>query len=316
MLRQYRRRTLILASCLALWSTILAPSVVAVTQSLPQPLPAPAALAPLVHPGRPGEGVWSPQGRRVDGHPAIYTTLVRPPHNPGVEAGVAWIDPRLLRAQLYSGSLSPGGLFWKRTAPISRSAAKSLVAAFNGGFLLKDSHGGYFSEGHMVAPLRTGAASLVIYRDGSWKVGQWGRDVTMTPSVVAVRQNLTLLVDHGAPVAGLVTTDVSTWGLALNNVIDTPRSALGETANGAFVYVEGPMDIVDLAAILVRAGAVRAMVLDMNPLWPVFATYTPGSPTGYAVPANGKDLTPSMYQQPNRFFEPQYARDFITLSAR
>ena len=260
--------------------------------------------------------MWSPQGRRVTGHAAIYTTMMRPPHNPGVEAGVAWIDPCLLRAQLYSGSLSPGGLFWKRTALISRSAAQTLVAAFNGGFLLKDSHGGYLSEGHLVAPLRSGAASLVIYRDGSWQVGQWGRDVSMTPSVVAVRQNLTLLVDHGRPVPGLVTTDVATWGVSLNNIIDTPRSALGETANGAFVYVEGPMDIVDLAALLVRAGAVRAMVLDMNPLWPVFATYTPASPTGYAVPANGKDLTPLMYQQPNRFFEPQYARDFITLSAR
>ena len=307
----FRPALLVTLACAALLSPVTASAGGSV-----QPLPAPAALTPLVHPARVGEGVWSPQGRRVQGHAAIYTTLMRPPHNPSVEAGIAWIDPRLLRAQLYSGSLSPGGLFWKRTAPISRSAAQTLVVAFNGGFLLKDSHGGYLSEGRLVAPLRPGAASLVIYRNGSWQVGQWRRDVAMTPSVAAVRQNLTLLVDHGAPVPGLVTTDVATWGVSLNNVVDTPRSALGETANGAFVYVEGQMDIVDLAALLVRAGAVRAMVLDMNPLWPVFATYTPASPTGYAVPANGKDLTPSMYQQPNRFFEPQYNRDFITLSAR
>jgi hypothetical protein len=212
--------------------------------------------------------------------------------------------------------LSPGGFNWKYTAPISRESAKTLVAAFNGGFLLKDSHGGYYSEGRVVAPLVNGAASLVIYRDGSWAVGAWNHDVRMTPQVIAVRQNLSLLVDHGTPALGLQTTDISTWGAALNGVIDTPRSALGVTANGAFVYVEGPMDIVDLAALLVRAGAVRAMTLDMNPLWPIFATYSPATPTGYAVPANGRDLTPSMLQTPKRFFEPQYARDFITLSAR
>ena len=112
-----------------------------------------------------------------------------------VVAGIAWMDMKLLRARLYSGSLSPGGLLWKYTAPISQSAARSLVAAFNGGFLLKSSNGGYLSEGHLVAPLRAGAASLVIYRNGSVNVGQWGRDVGMTSNVVSVRQNLTLLVE-------------------------------------------------------------------------------------------------------------------------
>src|ERR1019366_8622209 len=193
----------------------------------------------------------------VQGHSAIFTTTIRPFDNPTTVAGVAWIDSNLLSARLYSGSLSPGGLFWKYTAPISRSASQTLVAAFNGGFLLKDSRGGYLSEGHLVAPLVNGAASLVIYKNGSMTVGQWGRDVSMNSSVVAVRQDLTLLVDHGVPVAGLQTNDISKWGVALNAVVDTPRSALGVTASGALVYVEGEMNIVDLARILVRAGAVR-----------------------------------------------------------
>ena len=87
-------------------------------------------------------------------------------------------------------------------------------------------------------------------------------------------------------------------------------------AAGAFVYVEGPMNVTDLARLLVRAGAVRGMVLDMNPLWPIFATYTPASPTGYASAGNGRDLTSSMLQTPARFFAPAYSRDFITLSSR
>ena len=280
------------------------------------PLARPANLTSFVVPAAAGEGVYRPAGRTVQGHSAIFTTTLRPLDNPTTVAGVAWIDPRLLSARLYSGSLSPGGLFWKYTAPVSRAASKTLVAAFSGGFLMKDSHGGYLSEGHLVAPLVNGAASLVIYKDGSLTVGRWGRDVRMNANVVAVRQNLTLLVDHGAPVAGLQTTDVARWGYSLNNQIDTPRSGLGITASGALVYVEGEMNIVDLARILVRAGALRAMVLDMNPLWPIFATYLPSTPTGYATPGNGRDLTPTMVQTPARFFQPAYARDFVTLSAR
>ena len=288
------------------------PAVIAKLATLARP----SNLTPFVAPAVAGEGVYRPAGRTVQGHSAIFTTTLRPFDNPTTVAGVAWIDPRLLSARLYSGSLSPGGLFWKYTAPVSRAASKTLVAAFSGGFLMKDSHGGYLSEGHLVAPLVNGAASLVIYKDGSLTVGQWGRDVNMNANVVAVRQNLTLLVDHGAPVAGLQATDVSRWGYSLNNQIDTPRSGLGITADGALVYVEGEMNIVDLARILVRAGAVRAMVLDMNPLWPIFATYQPSTPTGYATPGNGRDLTPTMVQTPARFFQSAYARDFVTLSAR
>jgi hypothetical protein len=276
----------------------------------------PANLAPFVTPAFAGEGVYRPAGRTVQGHSAIFTTTIRPLDNPTTVAGVAWIDSNLLSARLYSGSLSPGGFFWKYTAPISRSASQTLVAAFNGGFLLKDSRGGYLSEGHLVAPLVNGAASLVIYKNGSMTVGQWGRDVSMNSSVVAVRQDLTLLVDHRVPVTGLQTSDIFKWGFALNSIVDTPRSALGVTASGALVYVEGEMNIVDLARILVRAGVVRAMVLDMNPLWPVFSTYLPATPTGYATPAAGRDLTPTMIQTPTRFFETKYSRDFITLSAR
>ncbi len=273
---------------------------------------APAPLASFINAGR---IIWHPAGRLVHGQPAVYVTSMRMPDGPYV-AGIAWMDTHLLAARLYSGSLSPGGVGWHYSAPISPSAARTLVAAFNGGFLMKDAQGGYLSEGRLVAPLRNGAASLVIYRDGSATVGTWGRDVSMTPNVVAVRQNLRLLVDNGRPVSGLRASDISAWGYSLNNVVNDWRSGLGVTASGDLVYVAGPINIVDLAHTLARAGAVRAMVLDMNPLWPVFAAYAPTSATGLAAPSNGTTLLANMVQTPARFFEPSYSRDFITLSAR
>ena len=279
-------------------------------------LPTPTALKPFRGTGFSGEGVWRPSGRLVAGRAAVYTTSLRLPGTSGIAAGVAWMDTKLLRATLYSGSLSPGGTSWKYTAPISPSASRTLVAAFNGGFLMKDTMGGYFSEGRLVAPLRVGGASLVIYRNGFATVGQWGRDVGMTSNVVAVRQNLTLLVEKGRPVPGLNPADTAVWGSALGEVVNTWRSGLGVTRSGALVYVVGQMNIVDLAEILVRAGAVRAMTLDMNPYWTVFATYSPRSSNGLASPANGRDLLATMVQPPGRFFETWENRDFVTMSVK
>ena len=89
------------------------------------------------------------------------------------------------------------------------------------------------------------------------------------------------------------------------------------TANGALIYVAGPsLTVVDLADLLVRAGALRAMELDINPYWTTFAAYSPSSSTGIASPANGVDLLPGMVGSPARFFELSWARDFITESAR
>src|ERR1700730_3376551 len=110
------------------------------------------------------------------------------------------MDTKLLKATLYSGSQIPGGGPYAYTAPIQPGAAGSLVAAFNAGFLMSQANGGYYTDAKTILPLRTGSASFVVSSDGTSNVWEWGRDVTMTPEVVAVRQNLDLLVDNGQPV--------------------------------------------------------------------------------------------------------------------
>ena len=71
-----------------------------------------------------------------------------------------------------------------------------------------------------------------------------------------------------------------------------------------------------LAGLLAGAGAVRGMELDINPSWPVFVAYAPAPPTAPAAPANGAGLQPSSVQGPATFFNPAWARDFVTMSAR
>jgi len=285
----------------------------------------PSSLTPFTSPAAAGAGVWTPAGRAVDGLPAVYETELVPPGG-AVAAGIAWMDTRLLSARLYSGSKSPGGGPYQFTGPIQPAQAATLVAAFNGGFLMNAAMGGYYTEGRTVDPLVPGAASLVIDADGTVTVGAWGSDVSMSPSVVAVRQNLVPLVAGGQPTAQATSADWQAWGdtcgatsCASNvpGVENQWRSGAGVTADGALVYVAGPdLAPVQLAALLVRAGVVRGMELDINPDWPVLATFAPPAPGGLAAPSNGSSLQPASVQGPATFFDPSWARDFVTMSAR
>ena len=287
----------------------------------PVPLKTPSALRPFAASG--GQAQWRPFGRLVDGHSAVYETTLVPPGGTQA-AGVAWMDTRLLAAQLYSGSGSPGGGPYRFSAPIKPAQAASLVAAFNGGFKMNAAEGGYYTEGRLIDPLRAGAASLVIYSGGGVNIGAWGSDVTMTPSVAAVRQNLVLLVDGGRAVPLAATPNWLAWGATCGiyscsgpGIENQWRSGLGITSNGALIYVAGPsLNPWQLAELLVRARAVRAMELDINPDWPDFATYRPSLPGGFASPDNGTKLLASMIQGPWTFFEPYWTRDFVTMSAR
>ena len=56
------------------------------------------------------------------------------------------------------------------------------------------------------------------------------------------------------------------------------------------------------------------MELDINPTWPVFASFKPAALNGLATPSNGARLI-ATYRGPATFFDPAYARDFITMSA-
>jgi hypothetical protein len=263
-----------------------------------------------------GEGSWHPAGRKVDGVPVVYEAELVP-HGGTQPAGLAWMDTPLLTARLYSGSGSPGGTSWRYSAPVRPAQAATLVAAFNGGFKMTDARGGYYSEGKMADPLVRAAASLVIYSDGSVNVGAWGTDVGWTsPSgarAIAVRQNLVPLVAGGRPTAAAAgnwhawgnTCGAGSCAASVPGVEDQWRSGVGVTASGALVYALGPhLAPLQLAQLLARAGVVRGMELDINPEWPVFATYAPDA-----------KLLGTM-QGPQTFLGAQWARDFITMSAR
>ena len=296
------------------------PAVTSTTVPIPAGPPhltPPAAMVPFVSNPTPGEGQWHVIGRTVDGIPSTYAAFLRPNAvNTSLVTGVAWMDTKLLSAQLYAGTSIPGtGQTFAAQAPITGAALTTLDAAFNSGFRMKDANGGFYLDGTTAVPLRPGAASLVIDNAGNINIGAWGTDVTMTPSTVAVRQNLDLIVNNGAPVPGLDANDNIRWGATLGGNVRVWRSGLGVTADGALVFVGGSgLSIVDLANLLARAGSVRAMEMDINTAWVNYSSWA--LPTGVPATAdNGNLLTYDQNTSPNRYFS-TLSRDFITMSVR
>lgn len=292
-------------------------SVVPTTTAFgPAHLTPPSNLKLFVKPALPGEGVWQPQGRTVGGVAGLYTTSIRPSTvYTSVVTGIAWMDPNLLSFTLFAGGQEPGQGPWKEMAPFTTTQEQSLVVAFNAGFRMQDSQGGWYSEGRMAYPLKNGVASFVVYKNGTANVVQWGRDQTLTPDVASVRQNLSLIVDNGKVNPLVYSNNFAVWGATVNNAVLVWRSGVGVTKNGAILYASGAaMSTNELAQVLIRAGAVRAMEMDINSAWTNFFYFNPPN-NGLALPSNGSKLVFDMARPPQRYFEGT-ARDFIAAFAR
>jgi hypothetical protein len=274
-------------------------------------IPLHAPMKPLVSPALPGEGVYRVLAT-AHGEPIVQGTYVRPDdEHTSYEAAVAWISAAHARFQLHPGFKEPGGTF-DVPPTIPKGQRTGLVATWNGGFRITDggSRGGFYLDGRTDGELRDGAASEVFYKDGSIKIGQWGRDVRMTPDVVGVRQCLELMVDGGRVVPDI--DDDSKWGVSDQSRMYVPRSGVGVTAQGDVVMVVGQaLSARTLAELMQRAGAVRAMPLDMNRAWPSFMSYD-----GTHDPSDPKPTNILDFEDPPDRYYVQATRDFVAVYAR
>ena len=265
-------------------------------------------ITPPVSPALPGEGVYVPVVKSALG-PLVQETFVRPDSiHTSYLTGVAWMS-HTLRFVLHPGFQDPGLTGMSQPDTITNSAMPGLVATFNGGFKLKDAQGGYFDHGHTSGTLTAGAASLVIYKDGHATVGTWGQDVSMTPDVAFVRQNLKPLISGGVVASNIDANVQGDWGTTIGGEAAVWRSGIGVTDKGDLVYVMGDaLSVSALADVLKRAGAVTAMQLDINQAWTSYMYYSHSGSA--AVPHKlGK------FQRPvDRYFS-HASRDFFAVYA-
>jgi hypothetical protein len=270
----------------------------------------PRQIRPLIHPALPGEGVWRATFARGGSRPPVLVTTFRSdPAYPQMVAGVAWIDHTDTTTWLYPGRLEPSVPLPSRGPMAVPLALHSrLLATFNSGFKLQDSGGGFAVGGHAYAPLKPGLATILRYRNGRIDVRAWTGGPNVGSGIIYARQNLPLIVDHAQPNPNL--SNGPQWGATLGNAVRVWRSAVGIDAHGNLIYAAANDQTVgSLAAIMIHAGATRAMELDINTYWTSFITYRhPGA----GDPAN---LLPNMDRSPERYLTPD-DRDFFAVYTR
>ena len=212
---------------------------------------------------------------------------------------------------LHAGSFDPGrraytlGVAGRST--VTSTERPHLVAAFTGGFALNSGSGGFVEERHVVAPLRRGLASLVIDVHGAAHVGVWGQGLPKPgEQVYSVRQNLAPFVLHGRPSARI--GQLLAWGATLGGGAAVARTSLGEDASGDLLFAASmSVTPAELASALIRAGALTAIQLDINPEWVQFDyAHRPGGPLIAGIP--GQHRPADQYLR-------GWTRDFVTVLA-
>jgi hypothetical protein len=271
----------------------------------------PPAIAPAVTPALPGEGVWRstyPAGAGTP--PPVLITSFRPdPLYPRVVAGVAWINHSDTRTMLYPGRQEPDvAMVLRGPEKVPVSLRAGLVATFNSAFKIKDANGGFAYDGHTYVRMVRDQATIVGYANGKVDVVAWSGGPDAGANVTYARQNLPLIVAGGRPNPAL--SEGQEWGATLGNAVRVWRSAVGIDAHGNLMYAAAPEQTVrSLAEILIRAGAVRAMELDINSYWPSFITY------GAHDARDPANFLPDMVRSPYRYLTPD-DRDFFAVYMR
>ncbi len=276
------------------------------SRSLPcgsQPIATPAGT-PL-----PNEGSWQTL-ETVRRQPAILATFVRPDaKHTRFLAGITCINQNLARFALHPGTQVPGGTGWSLPATVPQAERRGLLATFNSGFLMTDSMGGFWEDGKSVGKLKRGRASMVFSADGHLDIRSW-EGGPVPAGVTAVRQNLTLLIDNGQITDAVRTADSGAFGKTLGDSSYVWRSGIGILADGSIVTVHGnALSVQTLAQLLLDAGAVRAMQLDINRDWTSYIYYR-HTPALAAVKLTGDQVrTADRYLQTS-------TRDFVAVDQR
>jgi hypothetical protein len=269
----------------------------------------PARVPATLHPALPGEGTWHATRAGLEAHPPVLLTTVRnQPEYPRVVAGLAWINTKRTTLALHAGRLEPSVSIPRGPMDVPQEARPKLLATFNSGFKLSDSKGGFVLRGHTYAAMRNGQGTLVGYADGRVDVIDWSAGSTAPAGVSFARQNLPLIVKQGRLAPNISNT--SEWGATVGNAVLVWRSGIGVDSRGNLIYAAGEdQTVASLARTLIRAGAVRAMELDINSYWVSFISY--GAP-GAQAPLN---MLPAMNRSASRYLEPD-DRDFFTVYSR
>ncbi len=233
-------------------------------------------------PGMPGEGVWDSSGSPLDpsGKPIIQRTFYRPSVEfPNAIVYMMVIDMSKVYMQYYVGSQEPAANI--ASSEVESSMRAKIMAVTNAMWMQRHSRGaGAIFRGKVVYPMVNGMATLIVYKDGSVDIQEWGPDIPVH-LVRDARQLRHLIVKNGMIVQSVFRNgriEDSEIGLGFllgggGKNFDgkhfwfvAHRSAFGIRKDGNLVFAIGHhIGSKDLAKALVLAGCERGMHADANP---------------------------------------------------
>jgi hypothetical protein len=236
----------------------------------------PSPIPPIVSPSLPGEGQWigldkdpfitqTPGGTAA----AFVTSFIRPDvHRQDVRVYATLWDPRQVALHIEAGTVEPisaTGEHGPGRIPRDPRVMRRLVAAFNGGFQAQHGEYGMLANGIEYLPPKPYAATVVELRDGSNGFGVWPNSAALPENVVALRQNLTALVQGDA----FNPWGRTWWGGAppgWPDQVHSTRSAICLTKEGFVGYFYSTnISAEDLARGMLAARCSFGIHLDMNP---------------------------------------------------
>jgi len=236
----------------------------------------PAPMKTVAVPPLPGEGQWIALDKdpfitpSAGGNPpAFVTSFVRPNvHRQDVRVYVTLWDPRQVALHMEAGTVEPisaNGEHGPGLVPRSPEVMKRLVAGFNGGFQAEHGEYGMQANGIEYLPPKPYAATVVELRDGSNAFGAWPDSAVVPDDVIALRQNLTALVQDDR---------FNPWGRnwwggtppGWPDQVHSARSGICLTKDGfAGYFYSTSISAEDLAQGMLDARCSFGIHLDMNP---------------------------------------------------
>ncbi len=223
-----------------------------------------------------GEGVWSPYIQDASGQTVAYRTFLQPdPNRPYTLVAVIAIDLNHTRLHFVLGTQDPSAPEsppHSGMIPLTDKTLNVLLAAFNGGFKARHGQFGSMADGITALPPRNGLGTLVIHEDGKLELGEWGKDIFMTPSIVSLRQNGPLVIAQGQISPRIYSNSPKDWGYTVTDVSPTVRSGIGLSRDAKTLYYFcGPsLSMEMLAKSMQTAGVWNGIQLDINNYWVLF----------------------------------------------
>jgi len=247
----------------------------------------PAHIPPLLTDAVDGEGQWVAVQKDAfvrtypNASAAFYQTFLRAdPERTFAPIYLTVWDPRQVQLHIVMGTQEPESATGETGAgsiPRDPQTMQRLVGAFNGGFQALHGEFGMMAEGRVYLPPKPWAATVAVFDDDSVGLGSWPAPPQgvrgyaedwaieqIPPGMIAMRQNLTSLVEDGI---------YNPWGrwwwgaapLYAKEQTYTHRTALCLTTEGFMIYFWGTsMGPEALGRVMAAAHCARGMHLDMN----------------------------------------------------